>query len=136
MEQTNPTLVKHREIFFNALHPDPNQARTASLLLADVPGIIHLEPVAALSLRVSYDLLWINLEQIENALVECGLHLDNRLLCKIKRALCYFSEETEMANNGCPRGDNNCTQRIFVNRYQRQNHACRDQRPEYWRKYL
>jgi len=136
MEQKESILVKHREISFNELHPDPNQAQMASLMLADVPGIVRVQPATPLLLQVSYDLMRITLEQIEDALVECGLHLDNGLLWKIRRALCHYAEDTERANNGCHRGDSNCTQRVFINRYQRQNHDCRDRRPEHWRKYL
>ena len=74
--------------------------------------------------------------EIETALTEAGYHLSSRLLYKLKRALHYYTEETERANNGCPRGDSNCTQRIFISHYGRHAHGCRDHRPDHWRKYL
>jgi len=129
-------LIKHRDIHFVEFHPDPNQARTAALLLADIDGIIHVNPVSPRQLQVSYHLLKVCLEQIETGLTEMGLHIDNRLIYRLKRALHYYTEETQRANQGCSRGDAGCTRKIFADRYQRLNHQCRDRRPEYWRKYL
>jgi len=129
-------FIKHREIHFVEFHPDPNQARTASLLLADVGGIIHVSPIDPRFLRVSYHLLEVSLEQIEMGLVDMGLHLDNRLLYRMKRALHYYTEENQRASQGCSRSNSRCTRKIFADRYQRLNHNCRDPRPEYWRKYL
>jgi len=129
-------FIKHREIVFRELHPDPNQAHTAALFLADVEGVIQTEPASPLLLRLSYDLLQITLEQIEESLQEIGLHIDNGLMFRIRRALHYYSEETERANLGCPRGESNCTQKVFAVRYRALDHGCRDQRPEHWRRYL
>jgi hypothetical protein len=136
METPEHDLIKHREIAFRDLHPDPDQARTASLFLADVEGVIRATPESPLLLRVSYDLLQVRLQEIEDALKEIGLHLDNGLLFRIKRALFSYAEDTQRANLGCERGESNCTRKVFAVRYQRLNHACRDQRPEHWRRYL
>lgn len=129
-------FTKHREIAFRELHPDPNQAQTAALFLADVEGVIGAEPVSPLLLRVSYDLLQVTLEQVEDALKEIGLHIDDGLLFRIRRALHYYSEETQRANLGCARGESNCTQKVFAVRYRALDHGCRDHRPEHWRRYL
>ena len=129
-------LVKIRDIHFAELHPDPNQAATAAMLLADVTGIIEANPCSAIHLQVSYQLMEVSLEQIETGLTAMGLHIDNRLLYRLKRALYHYTEETERANLGCTQSDSKCTRMIFADRYQRMNHKLRDQRPEHWRKYL
>lgn len=136
MESAEAELIKHREIAFTELHPDSKQAHTAASALVDAPGVVRAEPLSPTLLSISYDLLQISLEQIEDALTEAGYHLSSRLIFKLKRALYYYTEETERANNGCPRGESNCTQRIFITQYGRHAHGCRDQRPEHWRKYL
>jgi hypothetical protein len=129
-------LVKHRDIHFVELHPDPNQAETAAQLLSEVEGIVGIEQRSPNLLHVSYQLMVVSLEQIEHGLTAMGLHLDNRLLYRLMRALHYYTEETERANLGCTRSDSKCTRQIFADHYQRQNHGLRDSRPEHWRKYL
>ena len=136
MDADNPEFIKHRDIHFNELHPDPNQAHTAALMLTDIKGIQKVNPVDPLHLQVSYQLMDISLEQIEDGLVELGLHLDNSLIYRLKRSLYYYSEETQRANQGCLQGNSNCTRKIFAEHYQRQDHSCRDERPDHWRKYL
>ena len=136
MDISEPNLLKHREILFAELHPDPNQAQAAAVLLTDVTGIHSLQPMTPTFLKISYDIKHISLEIIETALADAGLHLSNRIICKLKRSLYYYTEEVERANLGCPRGSSNCTQKVFINRYDRLHHGCRDQRPEHWRKYL
>jgi hypothetical protein len=136
MGETPHDLVKHRDIHFVKLHPVPNQAETASLLLADIEGIVSATAVSEIHLRVSYQLMVISLEQIERGLTALELHIDNRLLYRLMRALHYYTEDTERANLGCNRYDTKCTHHIFADRYQRLDHSLRDQRPEHWRKYL
>lgn len=136
MDIVEADRIKHRQIFFSELHPDPEQARRAALLLADLPGILRAQPTALLVLDVSYDLAEITLQQIDEALREIGLHLDNHLVNRVKRALYYYTEETFRANCGCIQGKSNCTKQIFAKRYARLDHACRDHRPEHWRRYL
>ncbi len=117
MDQVPAAFVKHREIGFRDLHPDPDQARSASLLLVDLPGIAELHVVTPLLLKVSYHVLEVTLEQIEGLLDEAGFHLDNRLIYRLKRALHYYTEEVERT------------------RYRLAAHGCRDPRPEHWREY-
>jgi len=129
-------LVKHREILFDALHPEAHQAGVAAGLLQGVEGICYLQAVSPLRLLVAYDVRAISLETIDRRLSEAGLHLDNSLLSKLKRSLCYYTEETLRANLGCEDGPSNCTRQVFVQRYRRLRHGCRDPRPEHWRQYL
>ena len=136
MGETLHDLVKHRDIHFVDLHPDPNQSETAAMLLSEIEGIVGIEQRSPTHLHISYQLMAVSLEQIEQGLTAMGLHIDNRLLYRLMRALYYYTEETERANLGCRRNDSKCTRQIFADRYQRQNHDLRDQRPEHWRKYL
>ena len=135
MDQGPTSFIKHREIGFRELHPDPDQARSASLLLVGVPGVLEIQVVAPTLLQVRYHVLEVSLEQIEAALDEAGFHLDNRLMYRIKRALYYYTEEVERANAGCPRGSTNCTEKVYMTRYRLAAHGCRDPRPEHWRDY-
>ena len=128
--------IKHREIVFETLHPDCDQARTAALRLADVEGIEEVQVISPTALRVTYDLLSVSLEQIEEALDAAGFHLCGKLLHRLRRALYYYSEETQRANAGCAKGESNCTREVFIQRYRRMDHGCRDNRPGHWRKYL
>ena len=72
MEPTADNKIKHREISFSKLHPDPNQAQTAILLLSDIEGVIHAHFVSPTFMRISYDVMHITLEQIEDILDDGG----------------------------------------------------------------
>lgn len=136
MDISDADRYKHRQIPFSELHPDANQVHRAALFLSDVPGILKADPVSEFMLSVSYDLLQLTLEEIEEALTELGMHIANNLTHRIARALYHYTEETFRANLGCARGESNCTKKIFAKRYETLNHALRDQRPEHWRRYL
>ena len=136
METDASQLIKQRQIFFAELHPYPDQAQAAADLLLGIEGIIRASAESQLLLNVRYNVMQISLEQIETGLVEIGFHLSSRLLPALKRALYYYTEETQRANNGCPRGETNCTKKIFVVRYAHRDHRLQDQRPEHWRKYF
>lgn len=136
MEMDEIDIIKQRQIAFESLHPDPNQAQTAALLLSDVNGILDAEDRSPTLLNLRYNVLEISLEQIEGALSDSGFHLSSKLLDKLRRALYYYKEETQRANSGCPRGGSNCTRKVFINRYHRRDHSLKDPRPEHWRKYL
>jgi hypothetical protein len=127
-------LVKRREILFQAVHPDREQARTAARLLGPVDGILELVARSAIRLELAYDLGRVSLRDIETALEEAGFHLDSTLLSKLKRAVWYYAEDTQRANLGCddPR---NCARRIFIDCYRQHAHGCRDERPEPLRRY-
>ena len=127
---------KCREIHFARLHPDPRQAHTATRVLEGIEGILRLEATSKHCLQICYDVLYITLEEVEGALVELGFLLESSLLFKLKRALYYHTEETQRANLGCPQGRSNCTDKVFISRYERLRHGCRDDRPQHWRTYL
>lgn len=127
---------KKRELFFSELHPEKNQARSAMLLLEGITGVLHLEFISPLHLNIKYDLQYLNLSIIEDSLIELGFHLDNSLILQLKRALYKYTEETERANLGCRYSQDQSTRDIFIHRYQKQNHGCRDTRPQHWRDYL
>ena len=91
MEKRN---IKTREIFFDKSHPDGHQANTAAERLAGVKGILDLSAVSANHLRITYHLLEINLEQIEEGLIEAGFFLKNNLINKLRDALFFYTEET------------------------------------------
>ena len=136
MHSDESDIIKQRQIEFNELHPDPDQAGTAVQLLSDIEGVRAVTAENEILLNVRYDVLQITLEQIEDALNETGFHLSNKLIYKLRRALYYYTEEVQRANSGCPSVDVNCTRKVFVNRYQQLDHALQDPRPEHWRKYL
>ena len=128
-------LIKRREIRFCHLHPDPEQARSALLLLSDAEGVVDIKFIDEQCLSVSYDVRLLTLQAIEDVLIRLGYHLDNRLLTRMKRALYSYSEETQRANLGSS-VETNTTTKVFVKRYSINYHGCRDKRPEHWRKYL
>jgi hypothetical protein len=136
VEENNQNLVKVRDIAFCTLHPDPDQAGSAAGLLVDVRGVHCAEAKQKSLVEVHYHLLEVCLADIETLLESHGFHLDNGLVNKVRRALFHYTEETQRANLGCGRGEANCTQKVFVNRYQSRDHGCQDDRPEHWRRYL
>lgn len=129
-------LTKQRDVLFNALHDDENQALTAAKMLNDLEGILLTKVLSETHLVVHYNLLFFTLEDIEELLTTVGFHLDNNLLIKLKRALYRYTEETERANLGYSEGQVNNTREVFINRYQQLPHGCQDKRPNHWRDYL
>ena len=127
---TSQELIKRREIRFCHLHPEPNQARSALLLLSDAEGILDIQFIDELCLHVTYDIRLLTLQALEDVLVRLGYHLDNRLLTRMKRALYAYSEETQRANLGNSEETDNTTM-VFVKRYTTNYHGCRDKRPEH-----
>ena len=138
MDRAPPDPVKYREIGFRTPHPDPQQAISAMLVLVDIDGIVRVTvPHRTRNvIHVSYDLNHISLNVIEGLLSELGFHLDNSLMAKLKRALCYYTEENELQALGLPTGQDQSTREIFMRCYQCHSHGCRDGRPQHWRKYL
>jgi hypothetical protein len=132
----HPDLRKLRQIAFQVPHPDPEQATSAARLLGELEGIETVAVHNPTRLSVSYRLPRISLRLIEEALGDLGFHLDNSLMTRLRRALIYYTEETQCANLGCAEGQSNCTTKVFVNRYQQLKHGCRDERPSHWREYL
>jgi hypothetical protein len=135
MRADTEELYKHRTIQFCRFHPEPDQACSAALWLQGVAGIRSVRPLSPNALEVVYDLRRVTLERIESALGELGYHLDNTLLCKLKRALFYYAEETQRANLAIAQEGEIVQREVYVNRYQKVAHGCRDPQPEYWREY-
>jgi hypothetical protein len=135
MQSEYSELVKHREIRFCRLRPKPDQAQGAVLVLQSSEGIQRVVKTASHTLSVSYDLRFLTLEIIEDHLSQRGFHLDNSLVCKLKRALFHYMEDTQRANMAGYH-DIKATRDIFVSRYDKLPHGCRDKRPSHWREYL
>jgi hypothetical protein len=136
MDIVETDRIKRRLIHFRDLHPERNDASTAADFLNGVDGVLETSALTPIQLSLSYDLTQTCLQEIEEALDELGLHLDNSLMFRLRRALYYYTEDTFRENCGCKRGGSNCTKRVFAKRYEALEHGCRDQRPEHWRRYL
>jgi hypothetical protein len=135
MHQDDSEFVKCREIRFSPLPPEPDRARDAALLLRGTDGIQGVVETAPHTLTVTYDLRSLTLRIIEDGLSRLGFHLDNSLVCKLKRALFHYMEDTQRANMA-DHHDIKATRDIFMNRYHKLPHGCRDKRPPHWREYL
>jgi len=135
MDRDIKTLIRQRDVRFCRLYSGMAQAHDASMLLSGVEGIEHVQPIEPHLLHVRYDVSRISLKSIDDALIARGYHLDNSLLYKLKRALYYYSEDTQQANMGVE-GDCCAGKQLFIDRYHRRSHGCRDPRPPHWRNYL
>lgn len=136
MDSLTADFIKTREIHFRNVDPVSNDAREAMRLLLDARGIEQIRALSDDCVQISYDIRQVTLQALEAALVEVGFHLNNTLLVKVKRALFYYTEETQLMNLGYQHGQANSTLDIFVNSYDQREHGCRDERPEYLRHYL
>lgn len=110
-------------------------AASAIALLNDIEGIINASRINPFGIHVTYHLAKITLNDIEDALQEIGFHLDNSVLSKLKRALFYYAEDTQLANLGYDHAESKSTLEIFINRYNKLPHGCRDERPVHFRHY-
>lgn len=135
MERDSADLIKNREIRFCSLNPRAHQAHSAVDLLAEIDGVHRAHPQTQHLLLVTYDIRRVTLAMIEEALSEVGFHLENSLMSKLKRALYYYTEDTLRANLGLEKGCIDCLE-LYVSRYQRRRHGCRDERPSHWRSYF
>jgi len=132
------STLKVRDLRFCPLHPNPDQAESAFQLLARLDTVMGVVKESTTCLVLTYDVTEITLAEIEDALTELGFHLDNGLLCRLKRALYHFTEENERANHSAQpvlRMPSDARE-AFVRQYQRHRHGCRDDRPQHWREYL
>jgi hypothetical protein len=128
-------VLKHREICFDSLHPDPQQVLTAVDLLIGIDGIQDVSARCKQCISISYDLRKVTLKTIEDALVELGFHLNNSLLARAKRSVHHYTESNQRAHMG-QNAEMNVPREAFINRYSMIRHGCRDQLPRYWREYL
>ena len=135
MDPSNIDFIKQHEIHFRNVDPAANDARETLRLLMDVQGIADICAMTPDCIRVRYDIRQVTLQVIESALSEVGFHLDNSLLIKMKRALFYYTEETQLMNMGHLHNQASSTLDIFINCYDQREHGCRDDRPPHLRHY-
>lgn len=128
-------FIKQRDIAFMSPQRDSDPATAAIQLLKGIDGIKHLSRLNAYAITVQYDLHRVALHDIEDALQEVGFHLDNSIMSKLKRALFYYAEETQLANLDYDHAESKSTLEIFINSYTQRTHGCRDERPQYFRRY-
>ena len=125
-------LEKNREIVFHAL--PVGQAAHALSLLRGLEGLEVVAGEHANHLWVRYHVCEYTLEGLETALSSQGFHLDNSLLCKLKRALAYFCENVQRGNVEANVPDIKSKQ-AFMKVYEHHLHGDRDETPEEWRDY-
>ena len=125
-------LEKDREIVFHAL--PTGQVERALILLEGMDGLTVAVGTEANHLLVRYLVCEYTLEGLETALASQGFHLDNSLLCKLKRALAYFCESVQRRNLAANEPDIK-SQQAFMKVYDRHLHGDRDETPEEWRDY-
>ena len=135
MASINEELIKHHDICFMSPQADTDPATSAIALLNDIQGILGVICVNEHSITVTYNLCMITLNDMEDVLQEVGFHLDNSILSKLKRALFYYSEDTQLANMGYEHAQSKSTLEIFINRHNQLPHGCRDERPAHYRRY-
>lgn len=135
MDNQTSNLIKQRDISFSALTNDPNPAHVATDLLEGITGILRIAPRSSHLLTVEFSLHIVTLRFLHQTLTEVGFHLDNSLLYKIKNALYYYTEETQLANLGHQQTESKSTKQIFINSYLQKSHGCRDERPDYYHFY-
>jgi hypothetical protein len=127
--------IKHREInFCQITQKDKEPIYCANALLNELNDILMAHIVDAYCLHIAYDLNIIGLEKIETILVKAGFHLDNSLINKLKRAIIYYSEETQQSNAVKDTELSTCVD-AAIERYRKRPHGCRDNRPKHWRDY-
>ncbi|MDD3517853.1 MAG: hypothetical protein PHQ14_05855 [Chromatiales bacterium] len=129
--------LRHREVAFRGPCVEPEPAQAALLLLADIEPIRAVRLLDRHRLLVTYDVRQLVFHELEAALEELGLHLDNSLIAKLRRAFYRYAEETLRANLGIQPADvGHNAKSIFIQNYRNQRHGCRDGRPRHWRQYL
>jgi hypothetical protein len=126
--------LKQRSIRLTGPQQGPVSTESAALLLNDVRGVLRVRITGANRLVVSYNVRLITMQIIEALLTEFGYRLHTGLFCRVMRGICYYIEDIECSN--CRPDQAECTRDAFITRYLRRPHGCRDQRPEYLRRYL
>ena len=126
---------KSREIRFSDPCPIENQAFLAVEVLIDTYGIESVKALDPLTIKVSYFVDSITFQSIEKQLKNIGLHLNNSLLCKLRRSLYYYTEENLTQALNSQHKPRNCAKSVFINRKKTSPRKCHDNRPEHWRHY-
>lgn len=126
-------LFKCRDIH---LHPLPaEQAAVAARCLDELDGVSTLAHPYQHRLTVTYHLDRHRYVELLGRLAECGFHLDNSLLAKLKTALIDYAESVQCHNLGLPATALK-TGPAYARIYDRHRHGDRDDTPEELRRYL
>lgn len=126
--------LKQRNIRLTGPQQGPVSTESAVLLLRDVRGVLRVRMTGPDRLVVSYNVRQITMQIIEALLTEFGYRLHTGFFCRFMRGICYYIEDIECSS--CHTDQAECTRDAFITRYLRRPHGCRDQRPEYLRRYL
>ncbi|MBD5802054.1 hypothetical protein AZOA_14800 [Azoarcus sp. Aa7] len=127
-------LFKEREIRFSEYPPrQAEQALRSLRLLKGLHAAPHGERLH--SIIVSYSVLELSLEVLEDALRDAGFHLDNSLYVKLTRAVVYFCEETQRHNVESPERLLKKSNEVYVKVYEHHLHGDHDDTPPEFREY-
>ena len=127
-------IRKERTLLFARL--PPGQVSEASSLLRCVEGLDVVPRPENLAIDIGYDLHEHSLEELEGALQHKGFHLDSSLLNKLRRALIYYVEETQLHNFGAPeRLLKKSQHEAYTQAWERHLHGDHDDTPPEWREY-
>ncbi|MGD2137039.1 MAG: hypothetical protein PVJ66_07145 [Gammaproteobacteria bacterium] len=126
--------LKNRTIRLREPRRGPAFPESAAGLLRDVRGVMQVRVSGPRSLAISYDVRQITMQVIETLLMEFGYKLDTGFFCRFMRTICYYIEDIECNTGRHDQAD--CTRDAFITRYLKRPHGCRDQRPDYLRRYL
>lgn len=119
--------LRLQEIRFFAL-PE-GQAERAATLLKNLPALAVAVGRRPNSILVRYDLAHHTLRSIESQIEEWGLHLENSLFAKLRRAFVYFSEDTRCRNaRAAPRLLKQSNE-VYVKAYEHHPHGDHDDTP-------
>lgn len=125
---------KRRTIRLGGADANPDRVRSAARLLRDVKGVSEVRIISRNRMVVRYNVRQITLQVIEALLNEFGYQLETGLVCRCMRAVFYYIEDIECSDPVHDQAE--CTRDVFITRYLRRPHGCRDQRPDYLRRYL
>lgn len=128
-------IRKQRTILFAELPPE--QVPEAADYLGTLERL-EVNPFAErLAIDVGYDLRDHSLEELEEALVGLGFHLDTSLLSKLRRALIFYAEETQLHNLEAPPGPQlkKSQHEAYTHAWERHPHGDHDDTPPEWREY-
>lgn len=126
--------LKRRTIRLGGADASSERVRSAARLLRDVKGVSAVHIVSRNRLVIRYNVRQITLQVIEALLREFGYQLETGLLCRCMRSVFYYIEDIECSDPIHDQAE--CTRDVFITRYLRRPHGCRDQRPDYQRRYL
>jgi hypothetical protein len=125
---------KRRKIRLGGADANPDRVRSAARLLRDVKGVSEVRIISRNRMVVRYNVRKITLQTIEALLNEFGYQLETGLVCRCMRAVFYYIEDIECSDPVHDQAE--YTRDVFITRYLRRPHGCRDQRPDYLRRYL